>query len=494
MKAAYFSYFIDDIETERKRFEMAAQAAGADELVAIIGGNYLQNGLPIVQNPDEIVREKNPAAGGIKYEGAMEDRLKKAQQIGLKEVLVMPEYSSLASIGIFASSAVNMISEDGFGIDAIVFETENADIDLLHTIAMLRIKNAPDFKNTLTKYKESGMPFYAALAKTMGKQLEGSEPLMQSPENILAIESLMAMKYRYSQIKSFCMPKLTSICRDAEVDDSWNAALRQMLYEPENTLSDTYGGFERMTREILAARDQFHDLKQFAKLLTVKGRDEIAIRKYLLRLVRKVRKLDVITWQMYDFTTGAKRLHFQVFDSCPMLENCHIRLRQIWENDRKELESFIQDETAYRFAPEGLYERNYLNAKKEIDSFFGECFFKKEAIFLGIFDQVNPARMHGIVEIYHYEPEWNKISVGLRLTEESWKQGLGEDAIKVLTEYYFAKTNITAITAHVNEEDALQCQAFEACGYTACPEHIMEDWGLNESVKTKKYLIYKREE
>ena len=105
MRAAYFTDFTDPLEIEQERFEKVKKASGADHLVAVMSGTYLQNGQP--------ARE------------SMASRMEKARAVGVEQTLELPLYTCLSSVGIYGYSTSNLIT-NAKNIDLLVLETIDA--------------------------------------------------------------------------------------------------------------------------------------------------------------------------------------------------------------------------------------------------------------------------------------------------------------------------------------------------------------------------------
>jgi len=285
MKAAYFTDFMDTLETEQQRLAQVKQVSGADQAVAIMSGDYLQNG--------------QPAPASIKA------RLEKAKQIGVDQVLELPLYTCLSSVGIYGYSASNLIT-NAKDIDVLVLEALDASYAQLLAIAYVLIRNEKAFQKQLAVYKKSGMTFYQAQAKAIGDGLPDGEKLMLAPRNVLAVECIKSLKYMYSSVKCICIPEVSDFWKEQGWSEVWTEKLRERLMEPEHVFSDTYGGYEKRSQAMIAQRELFENFDQFAALIAGKDHELVEIRKYFLRLILKIRKLDVIHWQLRDFSSDAK--------------------------------------------------------------------------------------------------------------------------------------------------------------------------------------------
>lgn len=285
MKAAYFTDFMDTLETEQQRLAQVKQASGADQVLAIMSGNYLQNGQPAAE--------------------PMESRLEKAKQIGVNQILELPLYTCLSSVGIYGYSASNLIT-NAKDIDVLVLESLDASYAQLLDIAYVLIRNEKTFQKRLAAYKQSGMTFYQAQAKAIEDGLPGGEKIMLAPRNVLAVECIKSLKYMYSSVKCMCIPEVSDFWKEQGLSDTWEERLQEQLMESEDVFSDTYGGYEKRSQAMIAQRELYEDFDQFAALIAGKDHELVEIRKYFLRLILKIRKLDVIYWQLRDFSSDAK--------------------------------------------------------------------------------------------------------------------------------------------------------------------------------------------
>lgn len=280
MKAAYFTDFIDRLETEQQRLAQVKQVSGADQVVAIMSGDYLQNGQPATE--------------------PMESRLEKAKMIGVDQILELPPYTCLSSIGIYGYSASNLIT-NAKDIDVLVLEAVDVSYARLLAIAYVLIRNEKTFQKRLAAYKQSGMTFYQAQAKAIGDDLPDGEKIMLVPRNVLAVECIRSLKYMYSSVKCMCIPEVSEFWKE----QGWSGAWEERLMESEDVFSDTYGGYEKRSLAMIAQRELYEDFDQFAALIAGEDHELVEIRKYFLRLILKIRKLDVIHWQLRDFSSDA---------------------------------------------------------------------------------------------------------------------------------------------------------------------------------------------
>ena len=93
--------------------------------------------------------------------------------------------------------------------------------------------------------------------------------------------------------------------------------------------------------------------------------------------------------------------------------------------------AFKEEEAVYPYLPKCLYERNYTDAEEVIARVDEECFVPGKAILLAVCLQEEKTPLVGIAEIYHYEPGETKASIGCRLRENVWGQGIATQLLRL---------------------------------------------------------------
>lgn len=145
---------------------------GADHIVAIMSGNYVQRG-----------------------DVAIVDKFKRAQiavKHGADLVIEMPVTYSIASAEMFARAGVMMLGALGC-VDGISFGSESGDIELLRNAAMATFSAATPEK--IKPLLERGMSYPAAVQHSVETEhgpILGS--VFEHPNNVLGIEYLRAIK------------------------------------------------------------------------------------------------------------------------------------------------------------------------------------------------------------------------------------------------------------------------------------------------------------
>lgn len=168
--------------------QKAKEITGADHVVIIMSGNYVQRGAPAFLN--KFLRTKAALLN----------------QADL--VIELPVCYSMSSASYFATGAVEMLDQLNI-IDYLCFGSESDDLKTLHLIADTLLNEDQVYKDTLLHYQKNGMSYCRsrenAVIKSLsmkGIPIKPSEisKLLSSPNSILAIEYLLALKRCKSKI------------------------------------------------------------------------------------------------------------------------------------------------------------------------------------------------------------------------------------------------------------------------------------------------------
>lgn len=278
---AYFSDFTDTLDVEKAWASKIKEETGADRLVAMVSGNYLQNGLPSTESADV--------------------RVQRAIDAGVDLALQASLYASLSTIGIYSFSSCRIL-EHLDKVNEVVLETEGIDQATLVKIAYILIANPRPFQERITKYKKQGRPFYEAQAKAIDDEIPGTEEAMNSWYNIFAVETIKSFKVMYSTIQCVCVPRRSAVKAPCKVTKKLSDYLEYQITRSHHALSDFYGGYESLSTQMLEQRDQFEDFVQFADLCAGASRDVFDIRKYFIRVLTGIKKSLISIWRLYDFS------------------------------------------------------------------------------------------------------------------------------------------------------------------------------------------------
>ena len=158
------------------------EEAKADSVIAVIGGNFTQRGEP-----------------------SLVDKWTKAEMAlanGADLVIELPVLYSISSAENFADGAIKILNSLKI-VDSISFGTETEDLNKLNIIANTLFKEPREYKDFLSTFLKDGKSFPKARELALVKYLNDPEftSLISSPNNILGIEYLKALKKYSSNIK-----------------------------------------------------------------------------------------------------------------------------------------------------------------------------------------------------------------------------------------------------------------------------------------------------
>ena len=161
----------------------------ADSVIAIIGGNFTQRGEP-----------------------SLLDKWSKAEMAlanGADLVIELPVLYSISSAENFADGAIKLLNSLKI-VDSISFGTETEDLNKLNIIANTLFKEPKEYKEFLSSFLKDGKSFPKARELALVKYLNEPEytSLISSPNNILGIEYLKALKKYNSNIKPINIPRI----------------------------------------------------------------------------------------------------------------------------------------------------------------------------------------------------------------------------------------------------------------------------------------------
>ena len=165
------------------QLDMVRQTLGADFIIVVMSGDFTQRGEPAIID---------------KYE-----RCRIALECGADAIFELPAYFALGSAEYFAQGAVSLIDKLGVA-DVLHFGSECGDIGLLRECADIIAYESDEYKKTLSFYLKEGKSFPLARSKAVqalprlrGKKIDD---IFSSPNNILALEYIKALKQRKSRI------------------------------------------------------------------------------------------------------------------------------------------------------------------------------------------------------------------------------------------------------------------------------------------------------
>ena len=156
----------------------AARQQGATHIVAILSGNFVQRG--------------EPALCPWQYRAAA------ALSSGVDLVLQLPLPYAVSTAQHFAGGAMASLAALG-AVDSLIFGSECGELAALRSVAAAL--DSPELPAALAPHLQKGLPFAAARQAAVHSLLGEDAGLLSSPNNILGIEYLRALRQLGSNIQ-----------------------------------------------------------------------------------------------------------------------------------------------------------------------------------------------------------------------------------------------------------------------------------------------------
>ena len=177
--------------------ETSKKVTGAEYTIAIISGNFTQRGSTSIID---------------KW-----SKTKMALNNNIDLVIELPTIYSISSAENFADGAIKILNSLGI-VDYLSFGSETSDIDILKDISDILYNEPSDYKKLLIDELNKGLSFPKARENALLKYIKTTSNLaefdikkyadiLSSPNNILGIEYLKALKKYNSNIKPVCVKR-----------------------------------------------------------------------------------------------------------------------------------------------------------------------------------------------------------------------------------------------------------------------------------------------
>ncbi len=170
---------------------------GADYVVVVMSGNFLQRGTPALLD---------------KW-----TRTRMALSAGADLVIELPAVFSTASAQYFARGGVSILDKLGC-IDTISFGCESNDMDMIQKLSSFLWKEPDSYKEKLQFYQKEGNSFPKARELALSSELGNkAAAFASSPNNILALEYSIALLERNANMKIFPLQRQGNGYHEGEV-------------------------------------------------------------------------------------------------------------------------------------------------------------------------------------------------------------------------------------------------------------------------------------
>ena len=169
------------------------------------------------------------------------------------------------------------------------------------------------------------------------------------------------------------------------------------------------------------------------------------------------------------------------------MENDRIVLKQLTFDDAPSLKELTQDEIVYRYLPTFLIERQEDDMQEVIHQMYAQSFKEKESLIWGIFLK-DGMRFCGLAELYGFKDSIHKISLGYRLLERFWGQGIATEAVALMVKYLYSETEIEIITASTMIENQASANVLRKNDFFMTVSAVDEDWGYETMTTADKWI------
>lgn len=240
------------------QLQKSLKDTGSNFSIAIMSGNFTQRGS--VSIVDKWTKAKMALLNGIDL------------------VIELPLIYSISSAENFADGAIKILSSLNI-INYLSFGAECSNLELLDSIASILYDEPSAFKELLANELKNGLSFPKARENALISYCNGNKnyaKILSSPNNILAIEYLKALKKYKSAIIPYAIQRIesehnsneisgniaSSSAIRAQIKNNMNSNLEQLL--PSNVLS--------LLQEKISKQQMISDLSVFEKEIIYKLR------------------------------------------------------------------------------------------------------------------------------------------------------------------------------------------------------------------------------
>jgi predicted nucleotidyltransferase len=306
----------------RYHIEAARQEFGADHIVCIMSGNFVQRGEP-----------------------AMLDKWSRAEMAllnGADLVLELPFVYSCQPADIFAFGAVNILNNLG-SVDGICFGSELGSTEGLWKVAELLLAEPGDFSRLVKQHLSSGNTYPRSVSLALASYYGGHASILpeiwENPNNVLGIEYIKAILKLNSPLQAYTIKRVSNHYNDTEITQpiASATAVRKELHDSgisqkllTTMPSDAAAILER---ELAAGRGPI-GLKSFENILIYRLRtmSPEAIKSYISiseGLEHRIKKSAASACGMDELIEGIKTKRYTRAFIQRIL--CHILLDLKWE-------------------------------------------------------------------------------------------------------------------------------------------------------------------
>ncbi|MEZ3485876.1 MAG: nucleotidyltransferase [Lachnospiraceae bacterium] len=222
--------------------EQAKDITGADAVIVVMSGNYVQRGAPAIM-PKHL-------------------RAAVALEAGVDVILELPVFYAAGSAEYFAAGAVSLFEQLGC-VDAICFGSECGDYRILDKLAHILADEPEEYRTFLQEALKNGMSYPRARQRALSEYLrdDSLDMILTQPNNILGIEYIKALYQKKSPIRSYTIKRMVSAYHDNHLTGSYSSAsaIRKLLdYASQSISTEKDGMFDEpvMSEVLTRLEDQ----------------------------------------------------------------------------------------------------------------------------------------------------------------------------------------------------------------------------------------------
>ena len=192
--------------------EKAKMLTGADRVIVVMSGDFVQRGAPAVM-PKHL-------------------RTESALLSGASLIIELPVCFATGSAEYFAQGSISLLNQLGC-IDSICFGSECGDLHLLKEIAQILADEPIEYQTALKQALKEGASFPAARQEALNIYSDKYSEILASPNNILGIEYLKALAKIRSKMEPFTIKRIGAGYHDMDIDGQFSSAtaIRSDIYQ-----------------------------------------------------------------------------------------------------------------------------------------------------------------------------------------------------------------------------------------------------------------------
>lgn len=173
----------------------------------------------------------------------------------------------------------------------------------------------------------------------------------------------------------------------------------------------------------------------------------------------------------------------KLFSPIPYLQGERLILKALTAQDAAALSELTGSAAVYQYLPAFLFEKRYKDPLHVIRRLYSEAL--ADSLILGIYME---GQLCGLTELYGYRDKIHKISVGYRLAERWWGRGIATEALAMMVDFLYRKTDIAIITASTMTENLASANVLRKNSFKIAAPHVQEDWGFAHPTVVDKWI------